>query len=369
MRPGPDRSDGTLRNHSASHLALQTLPRRAVLAFSSASWARPWRRQARGDGCGRARGNAAGPSTAHGPRIAVIGNCQATGVAQSLRLLVPEARVDTIPIQRLARDFGGIDRLARSCARYDHVFSHFFPERFLPGGSALTLAARLPRVRLFPTIVFPGFHPDQVLVGDVDHLSPSTLMPSPTGPYHSAIALCAYLEGLDVAGTLTLYDDATFAALGYYRLWDEGSALLLRSARELGFDLSHEVTRWARRGCFMHVINHPTLPVLADLARRLAREAGCPVRDIAVEAYQPDDLLAESVWPVLPPIAARYGLAAGTLFKGRRAAHGRGAVLDLRGFVEASFALYGRQSRSAFACGRIAAWRADPVIRGLFAAR
>ena len=299
----------------------------------------------------------------------MIGNCQASGVAQSLRLLVPGARVDTIPIAGLAHAFGRMDRLVRHCARYDHVFTHFFPDRFLSGGSALTLVERLPRVRLFPTIVFPGFHPDQVLVGDVGHLNPSALMRSPTGPYHSAIALCAYLEGLDVSRTLTLFDDATFTALGYDSLWDEGTAFLLRSGRDLGFDLSHEVTRWARLGCFMHVMNHPTLPVLADIARRLAREAGCTVRDIAVEAYQTDDLLADSVWPVLPPIAARYGVPPGSLFKGRTPTGEHPVVLDLHGFVAASFALYANQSRAAFVCERIAAWRADPAIRGLFAPR
>ncbi len=299
------------------------------------------------------------------PRIAVIGNCQAEGVARSLRLLLPGAEVETILVAGLARRFGTIDRLASHLRSADHVFSHFFPEGFVPGGNVHALAERVPRLRLFPTILFAGFHPDLVHVGDEASLRLSRLVPSPIGPYHSAIALQAFRRGLSVAATLRLYDGAVFERLGYFGLWQAGADYLLRTARDVGFGLDREFALWCRGGVFMHVINHPRLHVLGDIARRLAREAGLDPLDIAVEAYAPDGLVSESVWPVLPAIAERYGLAGSTLFKG----DGRRApprLLDLPEFVAESFALYARHRPEDLACARVAAWEADREIGALF---
>lgn len=302
-----------------------------------------------------------------GPRIAVIGNCQASGVAQALSLLVPGARVETLLVARLARRFGDLDRLARHLAGADHVFAQFFPAGFLPGGNVHVLAARVPALRLFPTILFSGFHPDLVHVGDEASLRLSRLTASPVGAYHSAIALQAFRVGLSVEAALRLYTAEAFERLGYFRLWDESAAYLLRSARDVGFGLEREFALWVRRGPFMHVVNHPRLPVLGDLARRLAREAGLDPLDIAVEDYAVDALAAEPVWPVLPPVAERYGLPAATLFKGdgRR---GPPRLLDLPDFVAESFALYARARPEALACARLDGWAPDAGIRALFEA-
>ncbi|MEH3117011.1 MAG: WcbI family polysaccharide biosynthesis putative acetyltransferase [Methylorubrum populi] len=324
--------------------AVQALSSRA---FSPRSWARPWR-QAAGS-----------------PRIAVIGNCQATGVAQALRLLLPGAAVETILLGGLGRRFGHIDRLANHLDRADHVFSHFFPEGFIAGGNVHALAGRVPRLRLYPTILFSGFHPDLVHVGDEASLRLSRLVASPVGPYHSAIALQAFRRGLSVEATLRLYTGAVFERLGYFALWDASAEYLLRIARDVGFDLSREFALWTRSGVFMHVINHPRLPVLGDIARRLAHEAGCRPLDIPVEAYAPDALAAEPVWPVLPPVAERYGVAASTLFKG----DGRRdppRLFDLPDFIAESFALYARHRAEDLTCARIDAWEANPGIRALF---
>ncbi|MFF8799849.1 MULTISPECIES: WcbI family polysaccharide biosynthesis putative acetyltransferase [unclassified Methylobacterium] len=316
-------------------------------SFSGRSWARPWRQPA-----GR-------------PRIAVIGNCQATGVAQSLRLLLPAAEVETILLAGAGRRFGTVDRLAPHLQEHDFVFSHFFPVGFLAGGNVHALAARVPALRLFPTILFSGFHPDLVHVGDEASLRLSRLVPSPIGAYHSAIALQAFRRGLSVDAALRMFDGPVFERLGYFDHWEASAAYLLRTARDVGFGLEREFARWSRGGIFMHVINHPRLTVLADIARRLAREAGCDPLDIPVEAYAPDALAAEPVWPVLPAIAERYGVAASTLFKGdgRR---GPPRLLDLPDFVAESFALYARHRPDDLGCSRVTAWEADAGIGALF---
>lgn len=297
----------------------------------------------------------------------MIGNCQAAGIAQALELLVPGAQVEAVLVGSLGREFGRMDRLLRRLEPFDHVFSHFFPEGFVAGGNAHTLVERLPRARLFPTVVFPAFHPDLVYVGDLGSLRQSSLIPSPVGPSHSAIALCAYLEGLDVASTLRLYTDAVFERLGYYDLWGEGSEFLLRTARDVEFDLSVELTRWTRRGCFMHLINHPRMHVLGDIAGRLAREAGMAPLDVRVEDYLPDALVDAGVWPVHGAVAARYGIPASDLYRGESRPGRPPVLLDLGAFVAESFALYARHAPEALACARVAAWREDRAIRAVFA--
>ena len=302
-----------------------------------------------------------------GPRIAVLGNCQARGIAEVLRLLLPTTRVEPIYLAHLARRFRTMDRLIAELERYDHVFAHVFGETFLPGGSAYVLDRRLKRCRLVPTITFAAFHPDMVLVGDVEALAVSKLAPSPVGRSHSAIALSGYLEGLSAEATVALFTDSVFERLGYYGLWDESVAFLLRGGREVGFDLRADMTRWSRRGCFMHDVNHPKLHVLADLARRLAVEAGLQPLDVAVEDYLPDRQLEEAAWPVYPAIAERYGLPPASLFRKPGPGNEPPCLLDLRRFVGDSFALYARSRREALRCERVEAWRADPAVRAVFA--
>lgn len=322
------------------------------------SWAGAWRWRATAD-----------PDASRtGPRIAVLGNCQAHGVLQALRLYLPDARVSLIDTAVLRRSYGTLDRLDRHLAGFDHVFAQFFPDGFVAGGDANALVARRPRIRLFPTILFTAFHPDSVLVGDVASLSQSGLINSPVGPYHSAIALCGYVEGLSVAATLGLFRDEVFSGLGYYDAWDESMAYMLRASRDIGFGLENELARWSRRGCFMHVINHPKLFVLAEIARRLATEAGLDPIEAKAEDYLADDLVADAIWPVYPAIAARYGLAGTDLFKRKSRGTARPAVFGLADFVAASHATYARHTAAQLASTRVEAWRADPAVRAVFLA-
>ncbi|GEP08829.1 WcbI family polysaccharide biosynthesis putative acetyltransferase [Methylobacterium gnaphalii] len=284
-----------------------------------------------------------------------------------LQLLLPDARVELHLIAHLKQRFGDQDGLARHLRDSDHVFSHFFWLASFPGGNTLDLQRKLPRLRMFPVVVFPAFHPDMIYVGDIASLRLSALVHGPLGPSHSAIALFGFLEGLSIEETLGLYDGAVFERLGYHRAWDEGTAHLLMAAREVGFGLETELTRWQRRGCFMHDSNHPKLHVLADIARRLAVEAGLGPLDLAAEDYLPDLLVEEALWPVYPAIAAHYGVKAQPLFRAK-AVRGRPPRLyNLKGFVTESFARYAQVPREQLGAERITAWRADPGIRALFA--
>ena len=201
-----------------------------------------------------------------------------------------------------------------------------------------------------------------VLVGDVGALSASRLIASPTGPYHSAIVLCAYLEGLGPRETAELFRDSIYTQLGFYEAWNVAAAELLGTARDIMFPLEAELARWSRRGCFMHVLNHPKLFVLADIARRLAVEAGLHPPVSSVEDYLPDDLAADVVWPLYPDLAAHYGLTGTMLFKDR-ARRGDPKLYDLPAFIAASFAIYRRHAPEALGCIRVEGWRANPAVR------
>ena len=301
-----------------------------------------------------------------GPRIAVIGNCQARGVAEALRLLAPGARVRLIPMGEFGRRQRSLDAFAADLATCDHVFTQPFPAGFFPEGGSEGLLERLPRARLFPAIVFTAFHPDAVYVGDLASLAHSRLAPSPLGTYHSAIALYGYLRGFSAEATLALYREDVFARLGYLDAWDEAAADLIGASRAIGFDLSAELLRWSRTGLFMHNINHPRLSVLGDIAARLLREAGIAPRAVAVEAYAPDALLDDPIWPVYPAVATLYGVPGSLVFKRRQRGAAPPSVLGLDAFVHESFALYRRQRRESLTCHRVTHWANVPEIGALF---
>ena len=298
----------------------------------------------------------------------MIGNCQARGVAQAMRLLAPDSPVRFIPMGTLRRDHGDIEGLLRTLAACDHVFSQAFPTGLLPGGDILTLCARDPRTVLFPTIVFSAFHPDMVYAGRIEDLSDLKLARSPLGQYHSAIALCAHRLGLDAARAAGLFREDVFRHLGYLDHWDLAVGELSGSAAALGFGLEREISRWSRRGAFMHVVNHPKAFVIGDLARRLMTESGLSPEAVEIEDYIGDELARDVVWPVYPPIAEVYGLTGSYLFKAKPRGEAFPSLYDLPEFLTASFALYDAADPTDLTCARVETWVATPSIADMFLA-
>ncbi|WP_375457045.1 WcbI family polysaccharide biosynthesis putative acetyltransferase [uncultured Methylobacterium sp.] len=339
-------------------MALSDLPRRARGAFSLSppSWATPWRARPAED-AGR-----------KGPRIAVLGNCQARGVAQAMRLFAPDSPVRFVPMGTLARDHGHIDGLLATFSTYDHVFSQSFPAGLIPGGDITTLRTREPRTVLFPTIVFSAFHPDMVYAGRVEDLSALKLARSPLGQYHSAIALCAHRLGLTAPQAATLFREDVFHRLGYLDQWEPAVRETLGAAAAVGFGLEREMSRWGRRGAFMHVINHPKAFVVGDIARRLLTEGGFSPEPVEIEDYLGDELARDVVWPVYPPIAEVYGLAGSYLFKPKPRGDAFPTLYDLPGFLAASFSLYAAADPADLACARVETWAASPEIAAMFRA-
>lgn len=279
----------------------------------------------------RARSEAAGS----GPRVAVVGDEQARGVAEAMRILAPGIGVRFIQPSDLGRS---------ALAGFDHVF-------------AQPRLAQAPRARPFPRIVFTAFHPDAVRVEGV---------PSPLGADHSAIALFGHRRGLGAEAIVRLFREEVFSRLGYLDAWNGAAAALIASGRAVGFDFADDLPRWARRGLFMHAIDRPRLFVLADIAARLLREVGLPLRSVPVEAYGPDPLVEGPVWPVYPALATLYGVPGSTAFKRGQRRGEPPTVLDLDAFVAESLALYRTRRPEALRCPRLVEWEASSDIRALF---
>lgn len=337
-------------------MALSDLSRRARGAFSLSppSWATPW------------RAKPVDEAVRDGPRIAVLGNCQARGVAQAMRLFAPNSPVLFVPMGTLARDHGHIDALLSTFAGCDHVFSQVFPAGLIPGGDIDTLRRHEPRTVLFPTIVFSAFHPDMVYAGRVEDLSALKLARSPLGQYHSAIALCAHRLGLTAPQAARLFREDAFRHLGYLDQWEPAVREMVGGGASVGFGLEREMSRWGRRGAFMHVINHPKAFVIGDIARRLLAESGFAPEPVEIEDYLGDELARDVVWPVYPPIAEVYGIAGSYLFKTKPRGDAFPILYDLPGFLAASFALYDAADPADLACARVEAWIGVPEIVALF---
>jgi len=294
------------------------------------------------------------------PRILVIGVCQAGSIAKAMRYLLPDGRVDFVSAFTAARRFPRLADLMAHADGYDHVFSSIYLPRFKGGGTIDTLRTH-PKVRLIPTIVFSAYHPDLVHVGVQDAVTLNGLISGPMGHSHSAITLYAYLAGFSQAQALRLFAEPVFERLGYYDLWDESVAYLRGLGRQADYDLDTHLTRWARRGCFMHSINHTKLYVVTDLARGLLSKAGIPFEECDLDAFLPDDLGGQGSWPVYPEIAQHYGIPGSALFfKAETRRSGPARTMSRAEFVAASYANYDRRERDLLVSQRVQTWRNDP---------
>lgn len=317
----------------------------------------PWRRATRKEAARDLR---------TGPRIAVVGNCQARVVAQAIRVFEPSARVTLVPMAGLGKEQRTLAAFAESLRGFDAVFSQPFAAGFFPDGGADALLAALPRARLFPAIVFNAFHPDSVYVGDLSSMARARLVPSPMHTYHSAITLFGHLRGLPKERIVRLFREDVYARLGYLDAWRRAAAELTSAGEAIDFDLRADLQRWARSGAFMHNINHPKLFVLGDVARRLLAEAGLSPAELELDAYLVDELVQDAIWPIYEPVASVYGVRGSYLFKRRQKANEPPSLLGLDAFVAESLAIYRTRSKDELRCERVAQWARQPDISALF---
>lgn len=295
-----------------------------------------------------------------GPRIAVVGNCQSFGVAYAMQLLDPTACVDRFAVHMKAHV--DVERLAKTLSTYDFVFSHEFMSGLLTRGDSTDLRRLLPETMFFPFFWFPAYHPDQIHLLDTTRNNAGAW--GALGPYHSALTVFAFRNGLSLVEANALFNANVFDEIGYFDAWNPAVAELVDNAAKFSLDLGGHVVRWSRRGPFMWSNNHPKSFVLYDLAHVLMARAGLPVRDIDWDYYAIDDLGRGDVFPIYPPLAERFGFAGSYTFKpgNYHLSSSVGDSLDLPQFLAGSYAAYARYTPAQIANPRVDAWLADTAL-------
>jgi hypothetical protein len=296
-----------------------------------------------------------------GPRIAVVANCQSFGLAYATKLLNLDATVHRFPI--IFKSWTDGKTLVRTLKRYDYVFFQPFGPGYVRGGSGHPIVDELTNAIRLPTLIFTGFHPDQVHIYDRAKGEGVPIL-GPLGPYHSALALFAYRAGLPIDAALRLFNRDVFEIVGYFDVWNGATEAFFTEGQKFSLDFREDLLRWTRRGCFMYSSNHPKPFVFFDFARQLMRKAGIPTNPVAFDDYAIDDLVRGFVYPVYPEIAEFYGIAGSYVFKGAHFSFGTdvGQFWDLRGFVAECYRTYAKYQPNQLMNERVQGWLDDAEI-------
>jgi hypothetical protein len=268
-------------------------------------------------------------------KIYVVGNCQAVSLAACLRVMLPRAEIERLPITHDP---------APVLTDGDVVFRQRNPS------IAWTLRAPGANEFLYPRCWFNGFHPDFVpIVGGTGAVEP------PMRTMHSSLVLFGWHRRWSVSATAELFCEAVYERLHFFRAWDVARRALLEEGEGVGFPLDSMFERWRNTGAFMHSVEHPALTVMADMARVLAGRAGLHVTVDTPEYYLNDPLKHLAVLPVYPEIARRLGVPGAYAFKKAQPAGDVDGtdVIELKQFIEESFAAYAHMDPAKLAVPRL----------------
>lgn len=267
-------------------------------------------------------------------RIAVIANCQSTGIGRVLRYCLEDVQVSVFRYNDIPSiDFA--EGIFSQLSDVDIVFAQ--PQEQECFGPLRTSLLRGQKFELivFPPVVFQGFHPDMTLFKGMPRDWRGPLHTS-----HSRIIAAAFLKGYTVSETVDLFNAFTYARVGYFDAYQQAQDNLMRVFRGHKIDLESHFNRWLRHGAFMYTFNHPKLVVLSSIAEELCRIAQLPLR-VSSQTIDmvPDDLQNGMVWPVYPEIATRLGFDGGTIFKDT-ALKGKFKYFSIKDNVDNFFACY-----------------------------
>ena len=244
-------------------------------------------------------------------KIGILSNCQHLGLANSIRALRPDIQVLSFEIVATALERRERPTMAE-LSNCDLVITD--PSPGCP--PALSEENLKPGIRIFkiPPVTFTGYHPDTIYIptsiGKLQVLAAC-------GPYQSRLTVASYLLGYSQAKTEALFNAFIFSKLGYFDEYAKSKALLENTFRECGLDIRPLFARWAKRGCFMHSIDHPKLYVLFDIAWLVCQAIGLEVdpRDGRVEMILDNLQAGHPAMPVYPDIANATGCDGHTMFK------------------------------------------------------
>src|SRR4029079_11897437 len=129
-------------------------------------------------------------------KIVVYANCQATPFGECIREFLPDSQV-------IWHHFGIGD--TPGCDDADLIFAH--PD----------IAERLqlspdPRIRLFPAILFTGFHPDCTYI-----FQDGKTIHSPIGPYSSSLIAACFLKNIAASEVPSWFNNDVYEAIGFFK--------------------------------------------------------------------------------------------------------------------------------------------------------
>lgn len=300
-------------------------------------------------------------------KILIIGNCQANVLKLVLETLVVGSSVSHIQLlpTDVAQLRAGGKRLEdlRAGGRCINVVARESDLILLQNGHEVidhfknAFPTEIKKVRMFPRILFGGFHPDMFLLG--------SLPPCPTGPYHSSITCFGWTAGFTPEETLSLFREDVYVELGFFEAWDSSVRFLFSEADRVLLPLDLNLGEWLKNGAWMHTINHPALRVIVDIAHALLSREGMSCNRSLCD-HMADPLLRHPHWSVYPEIASHLGVLGGYQFhRGNASAIDLPVqdTYDLEEFVRGSFKRYSGFTKEAFICERLASPRYQKLHR------
>jgi hypothetical protein len=274
-------------------------------------------------------------------RVLVVSNCQTTGLANSMRALS-----DFIVDAKTAVEFSRLDEAGvAGLDHYEHIFA-------LQGAMEPYETTHLAgKFVIIPHLFFSAFHPD-LLSYEVTGANKRPIGP-PIG--HSAIVTACFQHGLNETQTAAMFATEMFEKLGYFDKWDSQRDLLFERCNASGYAVEQDFYRWCGHGCFMHLINHPHLLCVMDVAVDALRRVGVRVSP-RYDAVM-DNLALGPVFPAYPEIAAAYGFAGCYRFKPGGTAY----TMTLPEYIESIFEGFAAAGRDGLVVARSDSARVDRV--------
>lgn len=234
-------------------------------------------------------------------KVLLVSNCATATYAKILNRLCPTISLTAYDDRTAQRDGA---QFLKDCAENDSVI--LMPLR---RDAALKDGVDESKIILLPPFYFSGYHPDTVYLAKPDRTSVTTHF----GAYHSSLCFLAHQAGLGVADALSLYNEDVYRKLEFFDAWQVGRDNLLGAFSDAGIPIDPLFRNWARRGCFMHTVNHPYAHVLVDIARLVAAKLPVERRDVALPVT--DWLANGPSYPCYPEIAEANGAWGSYYFK------------------------------------------------------
>jgi len=270
-------------------------------------------------------------------RVAIVGSCQVTGLADATRRFLPSAETKTWHLGVHPKESD--EEILAQLQGYDLIISQtpdWDPHAPLRIGSLLE---RGLKAVYQPVIAFAGFHPDTIYIRN-----PGGSMVQGLGTeYHSLIVAAAFALGVPESRVPALFNSFVFSDLGYFEVFEAAKTALMKIFNRSGYDLAPLFDMWLRQvGQFMYTVNHPHILVLASLCRLVLARAGLIDPAAPIPEGITDALASHLIWPTYPPLAKRIGVTGSTTFLSNKATlpAGQPREMPLTDYVSGCYRIY-----------------------------